>query len=299
VSASFVQNQSPALTFWFYDGDGGVASVTTALIDLFLDAGAQYSDAGYFYYKDSGAILYQDGGVLYDDAGVFFGVWSFGACQVVEVGSQFSQTDGGSEAGTVLTEVSAGTLTVSGGTAPVVIAPTNTAGYVSYSYQSTSGAGDGGPSFAAGDTLTVSASGAAAPAFSATVTVPGTIQVTEPPPPSPTLPDGAPLVFPMLAAPIARTTDLPIAWTGGSSGNVLVALSSSGTSIECLFPESAGSAVIPAAALSYLPQTPTDGGLGAAFEISPMSTRAVVTSGWGIQVQVTGTGGVYAFAAIQ
>jgi hypothetical protein len=241
VTAAFVQNESPALTFWFYDGDGGVASVTTALTDLFLDAGAQYSDAGYFYYKDSGAILYEDGGVLYDDAGVFFGVWSFGACQVVEVGSQLSQSDGGPEAGTSnITEVSAGTLTVTGGTAPIVIAPTSTAGYVSYSYLGVTGAGDAGPSFAAGDTLTVSANGAAAPAFSATVTVPGTIQVTEPPPPPQTLPDGAPLGIPMLAAPIARTTDLPLAWTGGSSGTSSSPWRPRGLASNACFPRAPG-----------------------------------------------------------
>jgi hypothetical protein len=57
--------------------------------------------------------------------------------------------------------------------------------------------------------------------------------------------------------------------------------------------------VIPAAALSYLPQTPADGGLGATLTISPVSTRTVVASGWGIQVQVIGTGGYTAFAAIQ
>jgi hypothetical protein len=304
VTASFLQNQAPALTFWTYDVDAGAAGVTTALTDLFLDAGAQYSDAGYFYYKDSGAIVYEDGGVFYDDAGVLFGFLSFGACEVIEVGSALG-SDGGSDAGTSTggngyVEVSAGTLTVTGGTAPIVIAPTTSGANVSYSYVAATGTGDGGPSFAAGDTLTVSASGGAAPAFTATIALPGTIQITEPPPPSPTLPDGAVLPLPTLTTPIGRTAALTIAWTGGSSGNVLVALGESGgAAVECLFPESAGRGVIPAAALAYLAPTPADGGANALLTIAPLSTSTVVTSGWGIQLQANGNGGYLAFAVIQ
>jgi hypothetical protein len=304
VTATFLQNQPPALTFWTYDTDAGAAAVTTAIIDVFLDAGAQYSDAGYFYYKDSGAILYEDGGVFYNDAGVLFGFLSFGACEVIEIGASASGSDAGQDAGSngaTYTEVSAGTLTVTGGTAPIVVAPTTSGGTVSYSYVATTGAGDGGPSFGAGDTLTVSASGAAAPAFTGTVTLPGTIQVTAPPPPSPTAPDGAVLPFPALAAPIVRTADLAIAWTGGSSGSVLVGLGGSGGSaVQCQFPESAGGGVIPAAALAYLPATPSDaGGVSALLSITPRSTSTVVQSGWGIQIGAIGSGGYTAAAVLQ
>lgn len=131
--------------------------------------------------------------------------------------------------------VSAGTLTVSGPwlTTPVMISPTS--GTNDYQYMSSS------PGYTAGQTLTVTASGAQVPAFGPeSVVAPQLTQLTSPA----MAPDGGTLTIP-------TTSDLPITWSGGQPGATLL-IEAVGTAQDytyCSFNGSDGQGVIPAAAL--------------------------------------------------
>jgi len=106
-----------------------------------------------------------------------------------------------------------------------------------------------GPLFAPGDSITVSASGAALPAFSRKVIAPEKVALTAP--------DCTHLGSPTCGK-FDQTQDLPVAWTGGS-GTVDVMLSVSGGTIgsatmHCRLPAADGHGVIPVAALAALPR---------------------------------------------
>ncbi len=132
-----------------------------------------------------------------------------------------------------VTELSAGTIDIGGGTSSATLAPASDS---SYAY------GGNLPTYAAGDSITVSASGAAIPAFSTSVAFGSPISIT-----APGL-SGAPV--------IDHTKDLAITWTGGGSSHVLVAISESvpdrSVFITCVFDEVSGSATVPAGAVSDL-----------------------------------------------
>ncbi|HEY8040292.1 MAG TPA: hypothetical protein VIF15_10890, partial [Polyangiaceae bacterium] len=135
---------------------------------------------------------------------------------------------------TTQTGLSAGTLTISGGSlgAPVAVTPDATN---HYTHQVT------GTVFTAGQTLTVSASGATVPAFGPhSVVAPGLVSITAPPSPF----------------KIPTSVDLPVAWSGGESGAVVilegVATASSGSYFLCLWDASLGQAVVPQIVLSGL-----------------------------------------------
>jgi hypothetical protein len=235
-----------------------------------------------------------DGGFGDYDAGFGCQVQTVGACQVTSCaglasGDGGAGGDGGAVAGSV---VSAGTLSMTGGTGPIALMPDTTTGFYSYS----SAYPVGGPTVAGGDTLTVTASGAIVPAFTAHFVMPNDITVTSPVPPVP------PMLFGSVA--VLRSSDLPIAWTGGGAGVVEVALGQKSggglTSITCLLPAAGGSGAIPAAALAGLTPTPAGGMSGAYFTINSSSDVVTVNpSGWQVRVTGIGGGGFFANATIQ
>jgi hypothetical protein len=92
---------------------------------------------------------------------------------------------------------------------------------------------------------------------------------------------------------IARCADLPIAWTGGAAGTrtfqVSQTLGATGTLVVCTFPESAGSGVIPAAALGYLtPSGALDGGSpeSTSVGLSMFASQSVAAGDWTIAVDI-------------
>ncbi|MGH7296631.1 MAG: hypothetical protein ACRELB_16955 [Polyangiaceae bacterium] len=136
--------------------------------------------------------------------------------------------------------VSAGALTVTGGAfgdSGIDIGPDNLGSYL---YNTT------GPMFSAGDTLTVSASGATVPAFAPTsIVAPGSVTLTSP------AQDSGVLTIP-------TTQDLAVAWTGGVTGaRLILDLSAaftdgSSASAACSWDASSGAGTIPAGALASL-----------------------------------------------
>ena len=98
----------------------------------------------------------------------------------------------------------------------------------------------------AGDTVTASATGGDVPAFSGkTVTAPSDVTVT------------APVFDTSARTTLSRASDLSVAWSGGSVGNVQIMVSTSqvgvhSVSATCTFAATAGSATIPAAVMGQL-----------------------------------------------
>jgi hypothetical protein len=106
----------------------------------------------------------------------------------------------------VVTDVSAGTITIAGGQTPIVLTPQvqtlpDGGSFLDYS----GGLNLGASPISPGDALTITSSGATVPAFSIDITVPEAISITHPDPSS---------VTPLA---VDRSMDLPIAWTGGGS----------------------------------------------------------------------------------
>jgi hypothetical protein len=173
--------------------------------------------------------------------------------------------------------ISAGVVTLGGGSSPIVLtkseepATGSTPATVRYSHS--------GPEiFPAGTTLTLTATGAAAPAFSLPITIPTPLSVTLPVAPS----------SPDTPLKVARSSGLPVAWTAGSSANTVTVFLSHGAdgswpSLTCDFPESAGSGVVPASLLSHL-----DAGSGWALAISPQSTVSISVDGWLMSAYASG-----------
>ncbi len=94
-----------------------------------------------------------------------------------------------------------------------------------------------------GETVTASAPGASVPAFTASVTTPHRITLG-----APALPTGDWL--------IDRTQPIVLTWSGASAEDVIVTLGANTVDpleLECVFPASAGTGTLPAAALGLLP----------------------------------------------
>ena len=173
------------------------------------------------------------------------------------------------------TQVSAGTITVTGGSAPIALAPADGGSGEQYAPLQHAG------TVASGQTLTIAASGATVPAFSTNLVVPDAVTFTQP-----DIVDASSLA-------IGRSTDWPIAWTGGSAGTLTFQVSqtvgATGTLIVCTFPESAGSGVIPAAALGYLtPSSALDGGSpeSTSVGVSTFASQSVTAGDWTVAVDI-------------
>jgi hypothetical protein len=159
---------------------------------------------------------------------------------------------------------SAGTLALtSSGESPVTFLPGGLDGGIQYG-------GRLPQAFPQGSTFTVSASGATAPAFSVTVRMPDPFVLT-----APSLSDdaGAPLT-------VSRSSDLPVTWTAGTVGMAQLGVSDKAgmTAVECLFPESAGAGVIPAALLSQLPA-----GAGL-FTYDTVTKQTIAVGDWSVAI---------------
>lgn len=136
-----------------------------------------------------------------------------------------------------VTYVSAGTITLTGGHSQVV---GGTDGGVMGWWSDPSHAFFGG-----GETLVYSATGGDVPPFAGSLTAPTQVVLL-----APWAADAG-----LMAAP--RSQDLGVVWSGGASGQVEVSIHSptvgnSWSSARCRFPATAGSGLIPAAALSGL-----------------------------------------------
>ena len=168
----------------------------------------------------------------------------------------------GSGAGPKDTDRSAGKITISGGTKSAVLLPEADGTYTTVNGQ--------GALFAGGETLTITAQGAAVPAFVLSLVAPSKLTLS-----APALPASGPLK-------VTRSAGITASWTGTSAGVVVVYLDAAGGAsayaATCSFPASSGSGVVPAAALADFPavagtysiyaktvavQTPADGYLRA------------------------------------
>lgn len=137
---------------------------------------------------------------------------------------------------TQMNGVSAGTITVTGPWLGTPVTMTPGGGTNVYQYTSSS------PGFSAGQTLTVTASGATVPAFGPeAVVAPQLTQLTSPA----VATDGGTTIIPTGA-------DLPITWNGGQPGATMIleAAASNGQSYTlCTWNGTAGQGVVPSAAL--------------------------------------------------
>jgi hypothetical protein len=130
--------------------------------------------------------------------------------------------------------------------------------------------------FSPGTTLTVSATGGDAPAFSGlAIDSPSTVTVTT----------SAPGGF----GAISTTADLPIQWTGGQAGAQLTVTFSemtigpeAPTTISCTFDASLGQATIPQAALA-----PLAGLKQAIMNWDQTVSKQFDVAGWSVQVQAS------------
>jgi hypothetical protein len=157
---------------------------------------------------------------------------------------------------------SAGVVTISGLDMPVSLAPTGS-GVTLYSDSSSFT----NSLFSGGESLTFSATGAAVPAFTATLVAPSLIDLQSPAVPA----NGVPFV-------LDRSADLIFAWSGGGFGTVDVTFSdSTNAAVDCNFPSSAGTGTIPEAALAAL--APNAAGF---FQINVQSYVEQTIGGWTI-----------------
>jgi hypothetical protein len=157
------------------------------------------------------------------------------------------------------TYASGGTVTISGLSQAVTMAPSVGKTYTPYTAQQAL--------YAGGETINISAPGADAPAFTVAVTTPTRATIT-----SPAKPAGGALI-------IDRTQDLVASWTGGGAGKVYLYVTGPATSssnIVCRFEASAGTGSIPSAALAMLPA-----GMGS-FTSTSVSVDTVDKGDWRI-----------------
>ncbi len=148
----------------------------------------------------------------------------------------------GSDGGTVSVHTAeAGMLTITGTLLDAGLALVNRGGFDGYS------AAYLDPLWAGGETLTASGTGGDVPAFSGqSVVAPSAISVS-----APVCPNDQ-------CGSLSRAVPLAVTWSGGASGTVLVTLAAgtstprASVSIECGYPASAGSAMVPAAVISEM-----------------------------------------------
>ncbi len=138
----------------------------------------------------------------------------------------------------------AGTLTISSGTTTVTLTPTMPTMFSLYTaYSSPSKLWNGG------ETLTITAAGGEVLPFTATAVAPGAITYTLPAP----VPVGTTVT-------LDRSKDFPVAWSGGTGGEVSVEFGVYNVSsaaahlqVDCRFAATAGNGTVPSAALLMLP----------------------------------------------
>jgi hypothetical protein len=213
------------------------------------------------------------------------------ACSQGAAGDCFwSSCTAGAPPGGAIHYVTAGTLTVTGATAPIVLMPSAAdAGPFGpeYDWSPT----PGGATFGPGSKLTLAASGDTVPPFMATVTIPDLLTVTSP------APDNTNTVT------VFQSKDLPITWTGGTGGTIQVFLfqytTTVNTQMSCQFPASGGTRTIPAATLANLALggmaafSPTVTGIG----IFASNSAQAMAAGWTVNVSGT-TPGLNAYLSV-
>ena len=181
---------------------------------------------------------------------------SEGACTVYKCDT--------SAPGTSIEYVAAGTITITGGKAPLTLAfDAGTGIYSTYATDLL---------WSDGATLTVSASGGVVPAFSATVT--GVAQVV--------------LVKPALPAagvklPVSTNGPMAFQWSGSSVGTITAMMSQSTTApsvtVRCVFDASAGAGSAPAAAMNAFPA-----GASGTLTVLGSETKDAAVPDWTVNV---------------
>jgi hypothetical protein len=193
-----------------------------------------------------------------------------GACTVSQC--DFSGGTGGAPATPALE--AAGTLTVTGAAVPISITGPGMAGNYMLT---TPNLPANMPLFAGTEMLTISASGAAAPAFSGQLAAPAAIKISQPK-------NGA--------FSISTSQDFALAWTGGTAGKAFFSISATKVSgamisntanIACNFAASSGTGTVPVAALQKLTsvQSPTI----VSFTASAISSTNFIVDGSSIVLQ--------------
>ncbi|HTL35583.1 MAG TPA: hypothetical protein VL326_20785 [Kofleriaceae bacterium] len=159
------------------------------------------------------------------------------------------------------TYVSGGTVTITGLTQAVTMMPASDKMYAPVSSQQAL--------YTGGETITVNATGADAPAFTLSLTAPARASITAPAKPS----SGG--------LTIDRAHDFAVSWTGGGGKVYLYISGPSGTNstISCGFDASAGTGTIPAAALMMVPA-----GTGS-FNTSSLSVKSTDIGDWRFYAQ--------------
>jgi len=190
-----------------------------------------------------------------------------GPCHVLICPDSPLDTDGGA------TPVSAGTITIAGGSAPLTLNLSSVSGV----YQSSAT----NVTFTAGATATVSATGGDVPAFDGKTTkVPGDITVTD------------------SYDTIDFTKDAVMKWSGGTDGkvavNIVVADTSTAT-ISCQFDATAGTGTIPKDAFKNVPSCADSGNALCTYEVVPVSSATFTAGEYGITFEAHGDGQVGTF----
>ncbi len=188
-------------------------------------------------------------------------------CNITECSAPTSQPDAGVADGGAVAPVkapTAGDITIAAGQT-ITLSPDDKGAY---------GAKTGQVQlFAPGATIQIDAKGDTVPAFSKALTGPSVVTLTSPTWPAAGQP---PLAF-------DHTKALALAWSGGSTGNVGVTLSTSVsgavTVIACTFPANANQGSISAAAMGKLLVTDS-----ASISMSASSTESFEQDGWKLQV---------------
>ena len=181
------------------------------------------------------------------------------------------------DAGTPPKPANAGAIDVTGGTIGaegIELAVGETGLYTAVSGQTKLWAG--------GEDISVKAAGDTVPAFAQKVKAPSIVTLTEP-----TLPAAGQQLT------VDRTKEMKITWTGGTSGDVQVAISGSAgnklTSISCTFPASNSNGAITAAALGKLPVVSAAPDTGSFF-LSSSSSTAFKQGDWTLSLSATSFG---------
>jgi hypothetical protein len=161
-----------------------------------------------------------------------------GRCTLTHYGlcDAFRCDDSNADLGGPFHDSNAGAITLGTGTAF-----TSTLTWTGTAYQSAPAPPGGAFAWDAATAIPVSAAGGPVAAFSATVTMPMPLTA---------------ISKPTFGAPIDRSQDLEVSWTGGSHAvNValLAADRTRGPFVQCIVPASAGSVIVPRAALLQMP----------------------------------------------
>jgi hypothetical protein len=184
---------------------------------------------------------------------------------------------------TFSTSHSAGVITITGGAQTVTFTPDASGAYPVYSNQSAG-------LWSGGETITVTATGAEVPAFSASATAPAPVQITQPA----KVPAGTVVMF-------DRTQDFPVSWVPGSGGElhamVVVNSQTAGEyqrQIDCAFQATAGSGVIPVAALTMLPA-----GRSGYYDVRGRALTTITVGAYAVDVELQSINNGYVGAQIQ